>query len=55
MREDGGGDGEEPEEQGAKRWHPDETEIGIDIHHPEASDYGHDIGDEDNEDPGPAK
>jgi hypothetical protein len=55
MREDNGGDREEPGERGEKRRRPDETEIGRDIHHPKASDYSHDIGDEDNEDPRPAK
>jgi hypothetical protein len=41
-----------------KRRQPDGTEIGSDIYHPEASDYSHDIGnenDEDNKDPRPAK
>ena len=33
----------------------DETEIGSGIHHPEASDYTHNTGDEDDEDPRPAK
>lgn len=55
MREDGGGDGEEPRERGEKRRHPDETEISSDIHHPEASDWSHDTGYEDDEDPRPAK
>ncbi|PMD15355.1 hypothetical protein NA56DRAFT_582249 [Hyaloscypha hepaticicola] len=52
MRED---DDEEPRERGAKRRRPDETEIGSDIQHPEASDCGHDTGDEDDEDARPAK
>jgi hypothetical protein len=55
MREDSGGDGEEPGERGAKRRQPDETEIGSDIQHPEGSDYSHGTGDEDDEDPRPAK
>jgi hypothetical protein len=55
MREDDGGDGEKPEERGAKRRRPDETEIGRDIHHLEASNSSHDTGDEDDEDPRPAK
>jgi hypothetical protein len=54
--EDDGGDREEPGERGEKRRRrPDETEIGSDIQHPEASDWSHDIGDEDDEDPRPAK
>jgi hypothetical protein len=54
--EDDGGDREEPGERGEKRRRrPDETEIGSDIQHPEASDCSHDIGDEDDEDPRPAK
>jgi hypothetical protein len=55
MREDDGGNGEKPEERGAKRLHPDETEISSDIHYPEARDCSHNTGDEDNEDPRPAK
>jgi hypothetical protein len=55
IREDDGGDGEEPEERGEKRRQPDETEIGSDIYHPEASGCSHNTGDEDNEDPRPAK
>jgi len=31
----------EPEERGEKRRQPDETEIGSDIQHPEASDCRH--------------
>jgi hypothetical protein len=41
MREDDGGDSEEPEELGEKRRQLDETEISSDIHHPKASDYSH--------------
>ncbi|PVH67929.1 hypothetical protein DL98DRAFT_599974 [Cadophora sp. DSE1049] len=55
MREDDGGDGDEPEERGAKWRHPDKTHIGSDIHHPEASNCSHDTGDEDDEDPRPTK
>jgi hypothetical protein len=50
MREDHGGDREEPGEQ-----HPDETEIGNGIQHLEASDCSRDESDEDDEDPRPAK
>jgi hypothetical protein len=42
-------------ERGEKRRHPDETEIGSDTHHPGASDRSHNTGDEDDEDPRPAK
>jgi hypothetical protein len=55
MREDNGGDREEPGERGEKRRRLDETEISRDIHYPEASGYSHDIGDEDDEDPRLAK
>jgi hypothetical protein len=55
MREDGGGNGEEPGERGEKRRHPDETEIGSDIYHLEASDWSYGTGDEDDGDPRPAK
>jgi len=55
MREDGGGDREEPGERGERRRQPDETEISSDIEHPEASDCSHGTGDEDDEDPRPAK
>jgi len=50
MREDNGGNHEEPGEQGEKRRCPDKTKIGRDIYYPEASDCSHDIGDEDDED-----
>jgi hypothetical protein len=55
MREDGGGDGEEPGERGEKRRYSDETEINSDIHYPEASDWSHNTGNEDDEDPRLAK
>jgi hypothetical protein len=45
----------EPEERGEKRRQPDETGIGSDIQHSEASDCSHNIGDEDDEDPRHAK
>jgi hypothetical protein len=53
MRGDDGGDREEPGERGEQRRQPDETEIGSDIQHPEASDCS--IGGEDDDDPRPAK
>jgi len=55
MREDNGGDREESGERGEKRRRLDKTKISRDIHYPEASDYSHNIGDEDNEDLRPAK
>jgi hypothetical protein len=56
MSDDDGGDGEEGEERGEKRRHLDETEIrNSDIYLPESSDRSHNISDEDDEDPRPAK
>jgi hypothetical protein len=58
VREDdggNGGNGGELKERGERRRHPDETEIGSDICHPEASDWSHNTGDQGDEDLRPAK
>jgi hypothetical protein len=55
MRKDDGDDDEKREQRRVKRHRGETEEISRDIHYSEGSEYSHDAGDEDDEDPRPAK